>query len=299
MGVWGHAIGGMGSITQAMQREAERLGVTVLREAEVRRIVVERGAAAGVELADGRRLGARAVVAGVDPRRLYLSLVDPANLDPEFRGRIERWRCGSGTLRMNVALAELPRFTALPEPGPHLGAGIIMAPSLGYLERAYLDARREGLSREPIVEMVIRSGLDDSLAPPGAHVASLFCQHFAPALPDGRSWDDSADAAADRVIDSVTRYAPNFRASILGRVVLTPLELERKLGLTGGDIFHDALTLDQLFSARPALGHAAYRGPLRGFYMCGSGTHPGGGVSGLPGRNAARTILRDLGRKAA
>ncbi|MCU0977331.1 MAG: NAD(P)/FAD-dependent oxidoreductase [Steroidobacteraceae bacterium] len=297
-GVWGHAIGGMGSITQAMQREAERLGVTVLREAEVRRIVVERGATAGVELADGRRLGARAVVAGVDPRRLYLSLVDAADLDPEFRSRIERWRCGSATLRMNVALAELPRFTALPEPGPHLGAGIIMAPSLGYLERAYLDARREGLSREPIVEMVIPSVLDDSLAPPGAHVASLFCQHFAPALPDGRSWDDSADAAADLVIDSVTRYAPNFRASILGRMVLTPLELERKLGLTGGDIFHGALTLDQLFSARPSLGHAAYRGPLRGLYMCGSGTHPGGGVSGLPGRNAARTILRDLGRKA-
>jgi phytoene dehydrogenase-like protein len=297
-GIWGHAIGGMGAITQAMAQEAEQLGVEILRESEVRRVMVERGAATGVELADGSQLGARAVAASVNPRLLYLSLLDAGDLDPDFRSRIERWRCGSATFRMNVALSELPRFSCRPEPGPHLSAGIMVAPSLGYLERAYHDARRDGWSREPVVEVLIPSTLDDSLAPPGAHVASLFCQHFAPTLPDGRSWDDCEEAAAELIIDTVTRYAPNFRASLLGRSVLSPLGLERVLALTGGDIFHGALSLDQLFSARPVLGHADYRGPLRGLYMCGSGTHPGGGVSGLPGRNAAREIARDFGRRS-
>jgi len=298
-GIWGHAIGGMGAITQAMAQEARQLGVEILREAEVRRVTVERGAVTGVELADGSQLGARAVAASVNPRLLYLSLLDAGDLDPDFRSRIERWRCGSATFRMNVALSELPHFTCRPEPGPHLSAGILIAPSLGYLERAYHDARRDGRSREPVVEVLIPSTLDDSLAPPGAHVASLFCQHFAPTLPDGRSWDDCEDAAAELIIDTVTRYAPNFRASLLGRSVLSPLGLERVLALTGGDIFHGALSLDQLFSARPVLGHADYRGPLRGLYMCGSGSHPGGGVSGLPGRNAAREIARDFGKRTA
>jgi phytoene dehydrogenase-like protein len=296
-GIWGHAIGGMGAITQAMAQEARQLGVEILRESEVRRVMVERGAVTGVELADGSQLGARAVAASVNPRLLYLSLLDAGDLDPDFRSRIERWRCGSATFRMNVALSELPRFRCRPEPGPHLSAGILIAPSLGYLERAYHDARRDGMSREPVVEVLIPSTLDDSLAPPGAHVASLFCQHFAPTLPDGRSWDDCEEAAAELIIDTVTRHAPNFRASLLGRSVLSPLGLERVLALTGGDIFHGALSLDQLFSARPVLGHADYRGPLRGLYMCGSGTHPGGGVSGLPGRNAAREIARDFGKR--
>ena len=296
-GIWGHAIGGMGAITQAMAQEARQLGVEILRESEVRRVMVERGAVTGVELADGSQLGARAVAASVNPRLLYLSLLDAGDLDPDFRSRIERWRCGSATFRMNVALSELPRFSCRPEPGPHLSAGILIAPSLGYLERAYHDARRDGMSREPVVEVLIPSTLDDSLAPPGAHVASLFCQHFAPTLPDGRSWDDCEEAAAELIIDTVTRHAPNFRASLLGRSVLSPLGLERVLALTGGDIFHGALSLDQLFSARPVLGHADYRGPLRGLYMCGSGTHPGGGVSGLPGRNAAREIARDFGKR--
>jgi phytoene dehydrogenase-like protein len=189
-GIWGHAIGGMGAITQAMAQEARQLGVEILRESEVRRVMVERGAVTGVELADGSQLGARAVAASVNPRLLYLSLLDAGDLDPDFRSRIERWRCGSATFRMNVALSELPRFRCRPEPGPHLSAGILIAPSLGYLERAYHDARRDGMSREPVVEVLIPSTLDDSLAPPGAHVASLFCQHFAPTLPDGRSWDD-------------------------------------------------------------------------------------------------------------
>lgn len=203
------------------------------------------------------------------------------------------YRCASATFRMNVALSELPRFECLPEPGPHHGAGIIMAPSLAYMERAYADARQYGWSREPVVEMLIPSTLDDTLAPAGQHVASLFCQHFAPQLPDGRSWDEDREAAANCVIDTVNRHAPNFKASIIARTALSPLDLERRFGLIGGDIFHGALTLDQLWAARPVLGYGAYRTPIPGLYMCGAGTHPGGGVTGLPGMNSAREILRD------
>ncbi len=295
-GVWGHAVGGMGAITQAMAREAEVRGVDIRTEAEVRRIVVEHGRIAGVELESGTIIKARAVASAVNPTLLYLSLIDAADLDPGIRERMSRWRNGSASFRMNVALSELPRFECLPEPGPHLSAGILVAPSLGYLDRAYLDARTQGWAREPVVELLIPSTLDETLAPRGAHVASLFCQHFAPELPDGRSWDEAEQDAADLVVRTVTRHAPNFQASILGRSILSPLGLERTLGLVGGDIFHGSLGLDQLFHARPMLGHADYRGPLRGLYMCGSGTHPGGGVTGLPGRNAAREIGRDFGK---
>jgi phytoene dehydrogenase-like protein len=162
------------------------------------------------------------------------------------------------------------------------------------MDRAYSDAKAHGWSREPIIEMLIPSTLDDSLAPPGQHVASLFCQHVAPQLSDGRSWDDYRETVADLMIETVDRYAPNFKASVLGRQTLTPLDLERTFGLTGGDIFHGALSLDQIFSARPMLGHADYRAPIPGLYMCGSGTHPGGGVTGAPGHNAAREILADF-----
>jgi phytoene dehydrogenase-like protein len=297
-GVWGHAVGGMGAITQAMAREAERLGVTIRTGAEVRKVLTREGRATGIALADGETLQARCLVANVNPRLLYLDLIDAGDLDADFLGRIRRYRCGSGTLRMNVALSELPRFTCLPGDGVQPGhqAGIIIAPTLDYMERAWLDARGEGWSRHPVVEMLIPSTLDDSLAPPGQHVASLFCQHFAPTLPDGAGWDQHRDAVADLVIETVTRYAPNFRDSIVGRLVLTPADLERRFGLIGGDIFHGALSLDQLYSARPVLGHGDYRGPLRGLYMCGSGTHPGGGVTGVPGHNAAREVLRDFRR---
>jgi phytoene dehydrogenase-like protein len=194
-------------------------------------------------------------------------------------------------------LSELPSFTALPgrELADHHTSGIIIAPSLAYMDRAYDDARRHGWSREPVIEMLIPSTLDDTLAPPGRHVASLFCQHVAPELPDGRSWDECRDEVADVMIDTVERYAPGFKASVIARQSLTPLDLEQVFGLTGGDIFHGALSLDQLFSARPMLGYADYRGPLRGLYHCGSGAHPGGGVTGAPGHNAAATIGRDLG----
>jgi phytoene dehydrogenase-like protein len=293
-GAWGHAIGGMGAITQAMARAAREADAEIEVDAPVAEVIVEAGRATGVVLEDGRVLRARAVVANVNPKLLYTRLIPDGALPDPFLGRMRLWRCSSGTFRMNVALSRLPDFSALPGPGDHLTAGIILAPSLAYMDRAYEDARQFGWSREPIVEMLIPSTLDDTLAPPGRHVASLFCQHVAPELPDGRSWDDVRDTVADLMIETVDRYAPGFKASVLGRQVLSPLDLERVFGLTGGDIFHGALSLDQLFSARPMLGHADYRGPLPGLYHCGAGAHPGGGVTGAPGHNAARVVARDL-----
>src|SRR5690606_24875515 len=228
-----------------------------------------------------------------NPTLLYGRLMPQGSVPDAFAQRIAHWRNGSGTFRMTVALDRLPSFTARPSDGDHLTAGIILAPSLAYMDRAYHDARMDGWSRAPIVEMLIPSTLDDSLAPKGAHVASLFCQHVAPHLPEGASWDDHRDTVADLMIDTVEAYAPGFAASIVGRQALSPLDLEREFGLIGGDIFHGALTLNQLFSARPMLGHADYRSPLKGLYHCGSGNHPGGGVTGAPGHNAAAIVLRD------
>jgi phytoene dehydrogenase-like protein len=293
-GVWGHAIGGMGAISEAIVRAARAARAEIETDAPVREVVLEKGRAMGVVLEDGRTLRARAVAANVNPKLLYGRLVPPNALAPEFATRMSRWRCGSGTFRMNVALSRLPDFTALPGSGDHLTSGIIIAPSLPYMDRAYQDARAHGWSREPIVEMLIPSTLDDTLAPAGAHVASLFCQHVAPELPDGRSWDECRDEVADLMIETVERYAPGFKDSVIARQALSPLDLERIFGLTGGDIFHGALSLDQLFSARPMLGYADYRGPVPGLYHCGSGAHPGGGVTGAPGHNAAQAILTDL-----
>jgi phytoene dehydrogenase-like protein len=293
--VWGHAIGGMGAITQAMAATAASHGVEVETGAAVREIVVEQGRAQGVVLADGRVVHAGAVAANVNPKLLYTAMVPGDALDADFLRRMQSWRCGSGTFRINVALSELPSFTALPgrEVADHHTAGIIISPSLAYMDRAYCDARLHGWSREPIIEMLIPSTLDDTLAPRGAHVASLFCQHVAPQLPDGRSWSECRESVADLMIETVDRYAPGFKASVVGRQVLSPLDLEQMFGLTGGDIFHGALSLDQLFWARPALGYADYRSPLKGLYHCGSGAHPGGGVTGAPGHNAARAIVAD------
>ena len=298
-GAWGHAIGGMGAIAQAMVKAAESRGVQIRLSSPVREVMVESGRAVGVVTEGGQRIRARCVVSNTHPKILYERLIDPAVLDPRFREQMGKYRSGSGTFRMNVALSELPDFTVLPgkRGAEHHGAGIIMAPSLAYMEQAYQDARAHGWSKKPIVEMLIPSTLDDSLAPRGQHVASLFCQHVAPVLPNGLSWDDKRDEVADLMIDLVNEHAPNFKASVLGRQILSPLDLERQFGLIGGDIFHGCLSLDQLFSARPMLGHGNYRGPLKGLYMCGAGTHPGGGVSGAPGHNAAREILADFRRR--
>jgi len=298
-GAWGHAIGGMGAITQAMARSAQARGAIIRVSTPVREVLVEGDRAVGVVTDGGETIRAAAVISNLNPKLLYLKLLAAEVLPDEFRERISRWRCGSGTFRMNVALAELPDFTCLPgkSAADHHTAGIIIAPTLSYMEKAYFDARSSGWSRQPIVEVVIPSTLDDTLAPAGQHVASLFCQHVAPQLPDGESWDAHREAVADLMIDTVNQYAPNFKGAVLGRQINSPLDLERTFGLVGGDIFHGALTLDQMFSARPMLGYGNYRGPLHGLYMCGAGTHPGGGVTGAPGHNAAREIISDFRRR--
>ena len=294
LGAWGHAVGGMGAITQAMARACEGAGVEISLESPVDRVLTDGGKAAGVRLESGKEIAAKVVAANVGPALLYRRMVDAGDLPQDFRRRMDNYKTGSGTFRMNVALSELPDFSVLPgkDRAEHHTAGIIIAPGMDYMDRAYDDARAFGWSRKPIVEMKIPSTVDDSLAPPGQHVASLFCQQFSPTL-SGRSWDDAREEAADLIIETVNDHAPNFKASVIARQIHSPLDLERKFGLVGGDIFHGTMGLDQLWAARPVLGHGDYRSPVKGLYMCGSGTHPGGGVTGAPGHNAAHEILRD------
>jgi len=275
------------------------MGVEVSLEAPVARVLVDGDKAVGVRLEGGEEVMAKRVIANVGPRLLYERMMEPDDLPADFVKRIKGFRTGSGTFRMNVALSALPDFRCRPGEGAHHQSGIIIAPSLDYMDRAFMDSKRDGWSRAPIVEMLIPSTVDDSLAPAGCHVASLFCQQFAPHLPDGRSWDDAREEAADTIIATVDAQAPGFARSVIARQIHSPLDLERTFGLIDGDIMHGALTLDQMWAARPVLGHGAYRGPLRGLYMCGAGAHPGGGVTGAPGHNAARAVLRDgaiLGR---
>ena len=301
VGVWGHAIGGMGAISATIAAAARAAGVEIRTGTAVAQVLIEGDRARGVELADGERIGAGIVAASIGAKLLFRDLVPAHAIDPELRQRFLAIRTGSGTFRMNVALAELPDFTCRPGTAPqdHHGSGIVIGPTIDYLDRAYLDARRHGWSREPVIEILIPSTLDPTLSPSGRHVASLFVQHVAPKLPEGRSWSDAEEKErfADLVIDTVTGHAPNFRAAVIARQVLSPLDLERRFGLVDGDIFQGQLGLDQLFSARPVLGHADYRMPVAGLYLCGSSAHPGGGVTGVPGHNAAREILRDMKRR--
>lgn len=292
-GAWGHSIGGMGAITQIMARVVAAMGVEISLEAPVTQVLVDGTRAVGVRLESGEEVTGRTVIANVGPRLLYERMMDAAHLPADFLKRIKAFKAGSGTFRMNVALSALPDFTCLPGLGEHHQSGIIIAPTLDYMDRAFMDAKRDGWSKQPIVEMLIPSTIDHSLAPEGCHVASLFCQQFAPELPEGRSWDEEREAAADHIIATVDAHAPGFAQSVIARQIHSPRDLERKFGLVGGDIMHGNLTLDQMWAARPVLGHGAYRGPVQGLYMCGAGTHPGGGVTGAPGHNAARAVLKD------
>jgi len=258
----------------------------------VEEVIVDKDRAVGL-VAGGKAWRASAVVAGVNPKLLFDRLVPESAVEQEIAARMHGWRCESATFRMNVALSELPKFTVLPKRGDHLTAGIIIAPSLEYMDRAYVDARATGWSKQPVVEMLIPTTLDPGLAPKGKHVASLFCQHFRFDLGSGRSWDKEREEAADTIVATVDAHAPGFAASVIGRQIHSPLDLERRFGLIGGDIFHGKMSLDQLFSARPMIGAADYRMPLKGLYLCGSGAHPGGGVTGAPGHNAAKAILAD------
>ena len=300
-GMWGHSVGGMGAITRYMAEAAEEAGVEISLDAAVKKVLVDGGKVAGVLLESGEEIAAKIVASNAGPALLFRQLVDRSDLPAEFAHRMDRYKTGSGTFRMNVALSELPDFTVLQgkDKAEHHTCGIIISPTLDYMDTAFTDAKTFGWSKKPIVEMKLPTSVDDTLAPPGMHIASLFCQQFAPVLPDGRSWDDEREAAADLIIETVNDHAPNFKASIIARQIHSPLDLERKFGLIGGDIMHGHMSLDQLWTARPVLGHGDYRSPIKGLYMCGAGTHPGGGVTGAPGHNAAHEILRDrsvLGR---
>ena len=307
-GMWGHSVGGMGAITQFMAEACEEAGVEISLDMPVAKVLVDGTKATGVLLESGEEIAADTVVANVGPALLFRQLVDRSDMPEAFARRMDQFKTGSGTFRMNVALSELPDFTVLPgkERAEHHTCGIIIAPTLDYMDQAFTDAKATGWSKKPIVEMKLPTTVDGSLAPPGMHIASLFCQQFAPELPNGRSWDDEREAVADLIVETVNDHAPNFKAAIIARQIHSPLDLERKFGLIGGDIFHGHMSLDQLWSARPVLGHGDYRSPIRGLYMCGSGTHPGGGVTGAPGHNAAHEILKDrsvlgrlFGRRAA
>jgi phytoene dehydrogenase-like protein len=258
-GVWGHAIGGMGAIAQAIARACAERGVEIRTNCAVNEILIEKGRAAGVVTDKGEKLAARAVVSNLHPKLTFERLLDPAALPADFRNRIAAYRSGSGSFRMNLALSELPSFSALPgrAPAEHHGSGIVIAPSLAYMERAFMDARSSGWSAQPIVELLIPSTLDETLAPSGHHVASLFCQHVAPKLPDGSSWDERRETVADLMIENVDNYAPNFRRSVLARQILSPLDPEKTFGLIDGDIFHGSLDLYQFPLIRTA-------GPNRG-----------------------------------
>ena len=286
-GAWGHVVGGMGRITQLMAEAAREAGVEIVTGTPVEQVIVEDGKAVGIRLANGEEVRAKRVIANCGPIPLFKKLVPREHQPEDFALAMDGFRAGGGSLRMNVALSGLPRFAALPETGDHLQSGIIMAPSLDYMDEAYHDARRHGFSRQPVVEMLIPSLVDDSLAPEGRHVASLFCQHCDPDLPESRE-----DEAVEAVLDTVEHFAPGFRELVLHKQVHTPRGLEAKFGLARGDIFHGRMSLDQLWAARPVLGAASHKMPIDGLWLCGSGAHPGGGVTGAPGHNCARAILK-------
>jgi phytoene dehydrogenase-like protein len=254
----------------------------------VERVLIERGQAVGLQLTGGQEVRAKRVIANLGPKPLFDQLVPSESVPLDFQRAIAGYQGGSGSLRINVALSGLPRFTHSPVGDDHLKAGIIIAPSLEYMDRAWRDATELGFSRRPIVEMLIPSLVDDSLAPPGQHVASLFCQHVDPDLPADREAD-----AVDAVLATIEACAPGFRELVLHKQVHTPRALEAKFGLWRGDIFHGRMSLDQLWAARPVLGAGSYRTPVPGLWLCGAGTHPGGGVTGAPGHNCAHAILRE------
>ena len=291
-GLWGFVRGGMGAITEAMAASARSRGVEIRCGAPVVRILVRDGQAAGVVLAGGEEYRARLVISSVDPRRTFLGLIEPGHLSDEFREAIRNFRSEGTSLKMNLALDGLPDFRMLPGAGPHHRATIHICPGMEYLERAWDDAKYGRPSEGPLIEMTIPTTYDPTLAPPGHHIMGIFLQ-YAPYTLHGATWDDLRESYADHILDLIAEYAPNIRSIVRHRQVLTPLDLERIYGLTGGNIFHGAMSLDQMFFLRPVAGWARYATPIRNLYLCGSGAHPGGGVMGAPGYNAARQILKD------
>jgi len=289
---WGFSRGGTGAISEAIAGAARAAGVEIRTGAPVARIAVTRAQATGVVLADGQELRADLVLSSVDPNLTFLEFVDARELPADFLDEVRRYKFRGSSGKVNLALGALPDFTCLPGQGPHLRGAISISPSVEYMERAYDQAKYGAFSRRPYIDMVIPTLTDPSVAPPGKHILSCFVQYAPYKLASG-TWDDQREAFGNAVIDTIAEYAPNIRDIILHQQVLTPLDLEREFGLTEGNIFQGELTLEQLFFARPVPGWAQYRTPIRHLWMCGSATHPGGGIMGAPGRNAA---LRILGR---
>jgi len=297
-GCWGVVRGGMGQVSECIAQAARERGVAIRCDAPVEQILVRDGRAQGVVLKGGEEIRARLVVSNADPKVTFGKLMDAKrDLPPEYARGVERFRASGSSVKVNYALSELPDFTALPgkTPGPQHKGTIDICPTLDYMERAYDEAKYGRWSSEPFLEAVIPTAYDDSIAPPGRHIMSVFCQFGPYELKEG-TWDTEKEKFGDRVTEIFTRYAPNFGGSVLHRQVVSPLDLERDFSLTHGNIFQGDMTLDQLFFMRPVAGYADYRTPVRGLYLCGACTHPGGGVMGACGRNASGEILRDWKR---
>lgn len=294
-GVWGYVEGGMGALAGSLATACEDLGVEIRRESSVKRIIVDRGQVAGVVLWDDTLLESPVVASSIDAHQTFERLLTPDELPRPFRDAVAKIDYASASAKINLALSELPQFTCLPASGiaPHHRGTIHISPTLDYIERAFDDAKYGWPSTEPILEITLPSSVDPTIAPPGQHVMNIFVQ-FAPyKLAEGKSWDDIKDDFGDRCIELLARYAPNVPGSILHRQILSPLDLERLLGLTGGNIMQGAMGLNSLFSMRPVAGWADHRTPIRGLYLCGAASHPGGGVIGACGRNGAAAILQD------
>jgi len=301
-GLWGFVRGGMGAVSNAIADSARAKGVVIRTQAAVERLLVRDGAVRGVVLESGEEILATTVASNLDPRRTFLRLMDPADLPPSFLDGIRKFRTEGTSLKMNLALSGVPDFTALRNnpnnasppgaPGPQHRATMHICPSIEYVERAWDDAKYGRPSRSPLIEMTIPTMYDPSLAPPGHHIMGIFLQ-YAPYTLRESNWDDEREPFTQRILDVIEEYCPNIRSIIVDRQTLTPLDLERRFGITGGNIFHGEMSLDQMFVMRPLAGWARYRTPVRGLYLCGSGAHPGGGVMGAPGHNAAREMLRD------
>ena len=291
-GLWGFVRGGMGAVSNAIAQSARAAGAEIRTGVTVSQFSVNNGAVSGVVLESGEEIQSRIVASNLDPHLTFRRLLDPRHLPGDFNQSMKHFRSEGTSCKINLALSGLPDFTAYPgTPGPQHRATMHICPSIDYVERAWDDAKYGRPSGRPLLEMTIPTSYDTSLAPAGRHIMGIFLQYAPYTLREG-TWEEQREPFADRVIDIIAEYAPNIRDIIVERQVLTPLDLERRFGITGGNIFHGEMSLDQMFSLRPLAGFADYRTPIRGLYLCGSGAHPGGGVMGAPGHNAAREILR-------
>jgi phytoene dehydrogenase-like protein len=291
---WGFQKGGTGGVASALASAARHYGAEIRTDAPVEQVIVRNGRAVGVALANGDELHAPTIASSLTPQNNFLRLLDPAILPGDLVAQARQWQSQGCSGKVNLSLSDLPRFACMPEPGPHLTGGFSIAPTIDYIERAYDEAKYGRFSTQPFIDMVIPSAIDPDMAPPGQHVMSCFVQ-YAPYELEGGWTDEKREAFGERVIDVLAEYIPNIREIIIHRQVLTPVEIESIVGISGGNIFHGELNLAQLFLLRPAAGYSHYETPIPGFYQCGSSTHPGGGIMGAPGRLAAGVILDRVG----